>query len=102
MKIATNNLQTTPFLIIGSGIVGLYTALKLSELDVVTFVDQGNPGRVIPPIARGIAAAVSPADSRNCISRYNKAGAGLCLRTRLRYYQRGTGTGKELMQLGSL
>ena len=38
--ISNKDLPYTPFLVIGSGIAGLYTALKLSEIGEVTLVTK--------------------------------------------------------------
>ncbi|NLW55282.1 MAG: L-aspartate oxidase [Firmicutes bacterium] len=103
MKIATNNLQTTPFLIIGSGIAGLYTALKLSELDEVTLLTKETLAESNTSYAQGgIAAAVSPADSPELHFQDTiKAGAGLCLPDAVKILvNEGPERVKELMQLG--
>ena len=47
MKIilSTAGQSVAPFLVIGSGIAGLYTALKLAEIDANNFNHQRYPGR---------------------------------------------------------
>ncbi|HHW11713.1 MAG TPA: L-aspartate oxidase [Firmicutes bacterium] len=81
MKLSTAGLRTTPFLVIGSGIAGLYTALKLAEIADVTLISKDMLEESNTSYAQGgIAVALSPADSPD--SHYKdtiKAGAGLCL-----------------------
>lgn len=69
------------FLIIGSGIAGLFTALKLAHYGDVTLLTKDRLGESNTTYAQGgIAAALDPQDSPDL--HYNdtiQAGAGLCL-----------------------
>ena len=74
-------LGTTPFLVIGSGIAGLYTALKLAEIANVTLITKEALEESNTSYAQGgIAVALSPADSPDLhYTDTIQAGAGLCL-----------------------
>lgn len=103
MKISTNNLEATPFLIVGSGIAGLYTALKLSELDEVTLITKETLEESNTAYAQGgIAAAVSPSDSPELhFEDTINAGAGICLPDAVKLLVNdGPERVKELIQLG--
>lgn len=78
----TRNLphRDTDFLVIGSGIAGLYTALKASEFAKVTVLTKRKLGDTNTEKAQGgIAAAIHQADSPT-LHRADtlEAGAGLC------------------------
>jgi L-aspartate oxidase len=81
--ILPENLPGRPsrFLIIGSGIAGLYTALKLAPMGDVTLLTKDRLEESNTAYAQGgIAAAIDPHDSPEL--HYNdtiQAGAGLCL-----------------------
>src|SRR5690554_2696734 len=103
ISIHSNDLSYTPFLIIGSGIAGLHTALKLSEIDQVTLVTKETLEESNTAYAQGgIAAAISPTDSP--MLHYEdtlKAGAGLCQPDAIRILvQEGPERVKELLNLG--
>lgn len=68
------------FLVIGSGLAGLYTALKLAEIGPVLLVTKGALEESNTFFAQGgIAAAIDPADSPTLHLRDTlAAGAGLC------------------------
>jgi len=71
---------TTDFLIIGSGIAGLFTALKASELGAVTVLTKKTINDANTGLAQGgIAAAVHEEDSPFLhLEDTLEAGAGLC------------------------
>ncbi|NLM37282.1 MAG: L-aspartate oxidase [Firmicutes bacterium] len=81
IKLSTAGLHTTSFLVIGSGIAGLYTALTLAEIADVSLVTKDLLEESNTNYAQGgIAVALSPADSPH--AHYTdtiKVGAGLCL-----------------------
>ena len=73
--------QRVPFLIVGSGIAGLYTALKLAEHSEVTLLTKDKLEESNTTYAQGgIAAAIDPQDSPDLHYQDTiKVGAGLCL-----------------------
>ncbi|HHT48959.1 MAG TPA: L-aspartate oxidase [Firmicutes bacterium] len=81
ISVSTTGLEVAPFLVIGSGIAGLYTALKLAELAEVILITKETLEESNTTYAQGgIAVALNPPDSPEV--HYNdtiKAGAGLCL-----------------------
>jgi len=103
MKISANGLQSTAYLIIGSGIAGLYTALKLSELGEVTLLTKDTLVESNTSYAQGgIAAAIDPGDSPELHFQDTiTAGAGLCLPDAVTVLvNEGPARVKELMELG--
>lgn len=99
----TGNTPYTPFLVVGSGIAGLYTALKLAETGEVTLVTKETLVESTTAYAQGgIAAALNPGDSPNLhFDDTIKAGAGLCLSKAVRILvQEGMERVKELLDLG--
>lgn len=93
----------TQFLIIGSGIAGLYTALKLAEVGEVTIITKGKLSESATAYAQGgIAAAIGPEDSpRLHYMDTIEAGAGLCHPAAVRLLVRkGRRLVKELLKLG--
>lgn len=81
ISLSTAGLRTSPFLVIGSGIAGLYTALKLAELAEVTLITKEALEESNTSYAQGgIAVALSPDDSPDLhYADTIRAGAGLCL-----------------------
>lgn len=82
MNFSTDNLpcRETDYLVIGSGIAGLYSALKASEVANVTLLTKKKLGDTNTDRAQGgIASAIHPADSP-ALHRADtlEAGAGLC------------------------
>ena len=81
ISVSTTGLEVAPFLVIGSGIAGLYTAHKLAETAEVTLITKETLQESNTTYAQGgIAVALNPPDSPEL--HYNdtiKAGAGLCL-----------------------
>ena len=73
-------VDTASFLIIGSGIAGLYTALELSKVGRVILITKSNITESNTTYAQGgIAAAISPHDSPELHYQDTMmAGAGLC------------------------
>src|SRR5690554_3249761 len=99
----TGSTPYTPFLVVGSGIAGLYTALKLAETGEVTLVTKETLVESTTAYAQGgIAAALNPGDSPNLhFDDTIKAGAGLCLSKAVRILvQEGMERVKELLDLG--
>lgn len=92
------------FLIIGSGIAGLYSALKLSELGEVCVLTKGDKNESNSSYAQGgIAAVISEKDS--FAAHYNdtvKAGAGHCYQKGVELMiKKGPERIKELIELGT-
>ena len=81
INLSTAGQSVAPFLVIGSGIAGLYTALKLAEIDAVTLITKDTLEESNTSYAQGgIAVALSPADSPDLhYTDTIQAGAGLCL-----------------------
>src|SRR5690606_39118295 len=81
ITLSTAGLNRTPFLVIGSGIAGLYTALKLADIAPVTLITKETLEESNTSYAQGgIAAALSPDDSPDLhYTDTIQAGAGLCL-----------------------
>lgn len=81
ITLSTAGLSRTPFLVIGSGIAGLYTALKLADIAPVTLITKETLEESNTSYAQGgIAAALSPDDSPDLhYTDTIQAGAGLCL-----------------------
>lgn len=81
ITVATTGLKVAPFLVIGSGIAGLYTALKLAEIAEVTLVTKETLKESNTTYAQGgVAVALSASDSPDLhYTDTIKAGAGLCL-----------------------
>jgi L-aspartate oxidase len=81
INLSTAGQSVAPFLVIGSGIAGLYTALKLAEIDAVTLITKDTLEESNTSYAQGgIAVALSPADSPELhYTDTIQAGAGLCL-----------------------
>lgn len=73
--------EHAPFLIVGSGIAGLYTALKLSELGQVILLTKDRLEESNTTYAQGgIAAAIDPQDSPELhYEDTMRVGVGLCL-----------------------
>lgn len=73
--------QPAQFLIVGSGIAGLYTALKLAELGQVVLLTKDRLEESNTSYAQGgIAAAIDPSDSPELhFEDTIKVGVGLCL-----------------------
>lgn len=73
--------KQAPFLIIGSGIAGLYTALKLSEIGPVVLLTKDHLEESNTTYAQGgIAAAIDPQDSPTLhYEDTMRVGVGLCL-----------------------
>lgn len=92
------------FLIIGSGIAGLYSALKLSQLGEVCVLTKADKRESNSSYAQGgIAAVISETDSFE--AHYNdtiKAGAGHCYQKSVELMvKNGPKRIKELIELGS-
>lgn len=103
LKISNKGLPYTSFLVIGSGIAGLYTALKLSELGEVTLVTKETLAESNTAYAQGgIAAAISPSDSPELHYEDTiKVGVGLCQPDAVRVLVReGPQRVRELLELG--
>lgn len=73
------NLQYD-FLVIGSGIAGLYFSLKSARLGKTLLISKGMADAGATPLAQGgVAASFSPGDSpKNHLNDTLEAGAGLC------------------------
>ncbi len=103
IKVSTNNSESTPFLVIGSGIAGLYTALKLSELAEVTLITKETLEESNTAYAQGgIAVALSPSDSPKLhYADTLSVGAGICLPAAVEaLVSEGPARVKELIRLG--
>lgn len=101
--ISNKDLPYTPFLVIGSGIAGLYTALKLSEIGEVTLVTKETLVESNTAYAQGgIAAAISPTDSPEFHYQDTiRVGGGLCQPEAVRLLaQEGPRRVRELIALG--
>src|SRR6516162_8907950 len=68
------------FLVVGSGIAGLFFALKAARLGTVTVLAKGSLGSTATAMAQGgIASVTSPDDSfESHVQDTLVAGAGLC------------------------
>lgn len=103
MIIKNKKLPYTPFLVIGSGIAGLYTALKLSEIDEVTLITKETLEESNTAYAQGgIAAAISPTDSPELHYEDTiRVGVGLCLPAAVKILVRdGAERVRELLAMG--
>lgn len=97
------NLPYTPFLVIGSGIAGLYTALQLAEQAEVTLITKETLAESNTAYAQGgIAAAISPTDSPKLhFEDTIRVGAGLCSSSAVRILvEEGAERVRELLALG--
>lgn len=99
-----NNLsRSTGFLVIGSGIAGLFSALTLSKYGEVLLVTKGGLNDSSSYFAQGgVAAAIEPPDSPE-LHRQDTlfAGAGLCNPRAVEVLvQEGPGVIQELMEMG--
>ena len=100
-KIKTKN---TDFLVVGTGIAGLYTALKLSSLGNVTILTKEQLENSNTQFAQGgIAAVLDKGDSWQLHMKDTiKAGAGLCNRKAVEVLvTEGPARVKELIKLGT-
>lgn len=96
-------IQKSDFLVIGSGIAGLYTALELSKLGEVEIVTKENIAESNSHYAQGgIAAVCSVFDSFELhIDDTLKAGAGLCRREAVEHMvKEGPERIKDLLEIG--
>lgn len=96
-------VQPAQFLVVGSGIAGLYTALKLSTVGEVTLLTKNRLEESNTTYAQGgIAAAIDPQDSPELHYEDTiRAGAGLCLPEAVSVLvHEGPARVKELMHLG--
>ena len=98
-----SSVYTTDFLIIGSGIAGLFTALKLSELGKVTIITKTVKYESNSSYAQGGVASVFSVDDnlQSHISDTLKAGSGLCDREAVEVLvQEGPDLVRELFSMG--
>lgn len=100
----STEIKKTDFLIIGSGIAGLYTALKLSTIGKVIILTKEQLEDSNTQFAQGgIAAVLDKGDSWELHMKDTlKAGAGLCNRKAVEVLvTEGPGRVKELIRLGT-
>ncbi|MBI5300394.1 MAG: L-aspartate oxidase [Deltaproteobacteria bacterium] len=93
----------TDFLVLGSGLAGLYYALKVAPHGSVTIITKGKIGEATTARAQGgIAAVLDPKDSfENHIHDTLQAGAGLCHENVVRHVvQNAPVQIKELIRIG--
>ena len=103
ISVSTTGHKVAPFLVIGSGIAGLYTALKLAENAEVTLITKETLPESNTTYAQGgIAVALSSSDSPALhYADTIKAGAGLCLPAAVAVLtQEGPERVRELITLG--
>jgi L-aspartate oxidase len=103
ISISTTGLEHTSFLVVGSGIAGLYTALKLSEFAEVTLITKETLEESNTAYAQGgIAAAISPSDSPELHYEDTiRVGAGICLPAAVKILvNEGPERVRELISLG--
>ena len=104
MKLADIEREKTDFLIIGTGIAGLYTAHHLSSLGEITILTKEKLEDSNTQYAQGgIAAVLSQEDSLELhIEDTLKAGAGLCDREAVEVLvKEGPERVRELIELGT-
>jgi len=98
-----NDLQTSDFLVIGSGISGLLFSLKASKRGTVDLVTKRSLTDSATYLAQGgIAAVVSPSDSfERHIEDTIRAGAGICHRDVVEaFVKAGPAKISEIVKLG--
>ncbi|MCB1174188.1 MAG: L-aspartate oxidase [Leptospiraceae bacterium] len=94
----------TDFLVLGSGVAGLYLALQLAELGSVTVITKARPDDANTSWAQGgVASVLSANDSfESHIADTLEAGAGLCDPQAVRVLvTEGPGHVRKLMELGA-
>jgi len=99
----TEQIQESDFLVIGSGIAGLYYALHVAEHGRVTIVTKRDPSESATRYAQGgIATVLDKEDSfESHIEDTLRVGAGLCREDVVRFtVEEGPRHVRNLMQLG--
>jgi L-aspartate oxidase len=98
-----DDVRQCDFLVLGSGIAGLFFALRAAEHGRVAIVTKKQAAESATNYAQGgIAAVVAPDDSTECHVRDTlEAGAGLCREEVVRFVvERGPATIQALLKLG--